>query len=70
MENEKKTSNNAESLKTIVELQRKIRQLEFVINHLQGRLGTIATSYELELAIAKSEIEMLKLYGDTDEEVD
>ena len=68
MENEKKK--NTESLSTIVELQRKIRQLEFVINYLQGRLGTIATSYELELAIAKSEVEMLKLYGDPEQEVD
>jgi hypothetical protein len=68
MENEKKK--NAESLSTIVELQRKIRQLEFIINYLQGRLGTVATSYELEIAISKSETEMLKLYGDSDEEVD
>jgi hypothetical protein len=68
MENEKKK--NTEGLGTIVELQRKIRQLEFVINYLQQRLGAIATSYELELAIAKSEIEMLKLYGDPEQEVD
>jgi hypothetical protein len=68
MENEKKK--NAESLSTIVQLQRKIRQLEFIINYLQGRLGTVATSYELEIAISKSETEMLKLYGDSDEEVD
>lgn len=68
MENEKKKVN--EGLSTTVELQRKIRQLEFVINYLQGRLGTIATSYELELAIAKSEVEMLKLYGDPEQEVD
>ena len=68
MENEKKKVN--EGLSTTVELQRKIRQLEFVINYLQGRLGTIATSYELELAIAKSEFEMLKLYGDPEQEVD
>lgn len=68
MENEKKK--NTEGLSTIVELQRKIRQLEFVINYLQGRLGSIATSYELEIAIAKSEVEMLKLYGDPEQEVD
>ena len=68
MENEKKK--NTENLSTIVEMQRKIRQLEFIINHLQGRLGTIATSYELELAVAKSEIEILKLYGDPEQEVD
>ena len=68
MENEKKKVN--EGLSTTVELQRKIRQLEFVINYLQGRLGTIATSYELELAVAKSEVEMLKLYGDPEQEVD
>ena len=68
MENEKKK--NTEGLSTIVELQRKIRRLEFVINYLQGRLGSIATSYELEIAIAKSEVEMLKLYGDPEQEVD
>jgi hypothetical protein len=68
MENEKKK--NTEGLSTIVELQRKIRQLEFIINYLQGRLGTIATSYELEIAVSKSETEMLKLYGDPEQEVD
>ena len=67
---EKNKTPDPQGLSTIIELQRKIRQLEFVINYLQGRLGTIATSYELELAIAKSEIEMLKLYGETDQEVD
>jgi hypothetical protein len=68
MENEKKK--NTESLSTIVEMQRKIRQLEFVVNYLQQRMGGVAASYELELAVAKSEIEMLKLYGDSEQEVD
>jgi hypothetical protein len=68
MENEKKK--NTESLSTIVELQRKIRQLEFVINYLQQRLGGVAASYELEVAMSKSETEMLKLYGDPEQEVD
>jgi hypothetical protein len=68
MENEKKK--NTEGLSTIVELQRKIRQLEFVINYLQQRLGGVAASYELEVAMSKSETEMLKLYGDPEQEVD
>lgn len=68
MENEKKK--NAEGLSTIVELQRRIRQLEYIVNHLQQRLGGITASYELEMAVAKSETEMLKLYGDQEQEVD
>jgi hypothetical protein len=68
MENEKKK--NTENLSTIVEMQRKIRQLEFVVNYLQQRMGGVAASYELEIAVAKSELEMLKLYGDSEQEVD
>ena len=68
MENEKKKA--TEGLSTIVELQRKIRQLEFVINYLQQRIGGVAASYELEIAVAKSEVEMLKLYGDDAQEQD
>jgi hypothetical protein len=68
MENEKKK--NAESLSTIVELQRRIRQLEYIVNYLQQRVGGVAASYELEVAVAKSETEMLKLYGDQEQEVD
>jgi hypothetical protein len=68
MENEKKKT--TEGLSTIVELQRKIRQLEFVINYLQQRIGGVAASYELEIAVAKSEVEMLKLYGDDAQEQD
>jgi len=68
MENEKKK--NTEGLSTIVELQRKIRQLEFVVNYLQQRIGGVAASYELEIAVAKSEVEMLKLYGDDAQEQD
>ena len=70
MENEKKKPSEAHGLSTIVELQRKIRQLEYVINYLQQRLGGIAASYELEIAVAKSETEMIKLYGDDAEEQD
>jgi hypothetical protein len=69
MENEKKKPED-KGLSTIVEMQRKIRQLEFMVNYLQQRLGGIAASYELEIAVAKSELEMNKLYGDTAEEVD
>jgi hypothetical protein len=68
MENEKKK--NAESLSTIVELQRRIRQLEYIVNYLQQRVGGVAASYELEVAVAKSELELLKLYGDQEQEVD
>lgn len=64
------TENEDRGLSTIVELQRKIRQLEYVINYLQQRVGGIAASYELEVALAKSEVEMLKLYGDQVEEKD
>jgi hypothetical protein len=69
MENEKKKSPQ-QSISTIVELQRRIRQLEYVVNHLQQRLGGVAASYELEIALAKSETELLKLYGDQEQEVD
>lgn len=68
MENEKKKS--PQSISTIVELQRRIRQLEYIVNHLQQRLGGVAASYELEIAVAKSELELLKLYGDPEQEVD
>jgi predicted nucleic acid-binding Zn-ribbon protein len=39
------------------ESQKKIRQLEYVINQLQGRIGQIAASYETEIAFLKSNIE-------------
>lgn len=64
------TEKEDKGLSTIVQLQRKIRQLEYVINYLQQRLGGVAASYELEIALAKSETEMLKLYGDPEEEKD
>lgn len=64
------TEKDDKGLSTVVQLQRKIRQLEYVINYLQQRIGGIAASYELEVAVAKSEAEMLKLYGDTEEEQD
>lgn len=38
------------------ESTKKIRQLEFVVNELQQRLGQIAMSYELELAVLKSNV--------------
>lgn len=64
------TEKEDKGLSTVVQLQRKIRQLEYVINYLNQRLGGIAASYELEIALAKSETEMLKLYGDPEEEKD
>ena len=70
MENEKKKPGTDKTTNPIVELQRKVRQLEYMVNYLQQRLGGVAASYELELAVAKSELEMNKLYGDTAEEVD
>ncbi len=71
MENEKKKpAESAEGLSTVVQLQRKIRQLEYMVSYLQQRLGGVAASYELELAVAKSELEMMKLYGDDAEEKD
>lgn len=38
------------------ESTKKIRQLEFVVNELQQRLGQIAMSYELEVAMLKSNV--------------
>lgn len=70
MENEKKKTVDTEGLSTVVQLQRRIRQLEFIVNYLQQRLGGIAASYELEIAVAKSELETIKLYGDDAEEKD
>lgn len=70
MENEKKKPAEPEGLSTVVQLQRKIRQLEYVVNYQNQRLATVAASYELELALAKSELEMIKLYGDDAEEKD
>ncbi len=70
MENEKKKTVDPQGISTVVQLQRKIRQLEYMVNYLQQRLGGIAASYELELAAAKSELEMMKLYGDDVEEKD
>lgn len=70
MENEKKKTTDTEGLSTVIQLQRKIRQLEYVVNYLQQRIGGIAASYELEVAVAKSELEMIKLYGDPVEEKD
>lgn len=44
-------------------LERKVAQLEFIIDHLQQRIAQIAGSYELEVAIAKSETHIEQLYG-------
>ena len=40
------------------ESRRRIQQLEFVVTQLQTRIGQIASSYELEIAVLKSSIEM------------
>jgi hypothetical protein len=42
------------------ESAKKIRQLEFVVNQLQNRIAQIAGSYELEIAVLKSELEEVK----------
>ena len=49
----------------------KIRQLEFVVNELQQRLGQIAMSYELEVAMLKSNVvELTNALKTQAEEVD
>jgi len=45
----------------------KIRQLESVIAKLQVRIGQIASSYELEIAFLKANIEELKRNIDPEE---
>jgi hypothetical protein len=53
------------------ESTKKIRQLEFVINELQQRLGQIAMSYELEVAMLKSNVvELTNALKTQAEEVD
>ena len=53
------------------ESAKKIRQLEFVVNELQQRLGQIAMSYELEVAMLKSNIvELTNALKTQAEEVD
>ena len=47
---------------------KKIRQLEFVVTQLQSRIAQIAGSYELEVAVLKSELEETKRLADPDEE--
>jgi hypothetical protein len=50
---------------------KKLRQLEFVANELQQRLGQIAMSYELEVALLKSQIaELTNALKTQPEEVD
>ena len=53
------------------ESTKKIRQLEFVINELQQRIGQIAMSYELEVAMLKSNVvELTNALTTQAEEVD
>ena len=40
------------------ESRRRIKQLELVVTQLQTRIGQIAASYELEIAVLKVNIEM------------
>ena len=40
------------------ESRKRIKQLELVVTQLQTRIGQIAASYELEIAVLKSSIEM------------
>ncbi len=50
---------------------KKLRQLEFVANELQQRLGQIAMSYELEVALLKSQVvELTNALKTQPEEVD
>jgi hypothetical protein len=50
------------------ESAKKIRQLEYVVNQLQSRIAQIAGSYELEIAVLKSELEEVKRLADPEEE--
>ena len=53
------------------ESSKKVRQLEFVVNELQQRIGQIAMSYELEVAMLKSNIaELTTALKTQPEEVD
>jgi len=53
------------------ESTKKIRQLEFVVNELQQRLGQIVMSYELEVAMLKSNVvELTNALKTQAEEVD
>lgn len=53
------------------ESTKKIRQLEFVVNELQQRIGQIAMSYELEVAMLKSNVvELTNALKTQAEEVD
>jgi hypothetical protein len=53
------------------ESTKKIRQLELVVNELQQRLGQIAMSYELEVAMLKSNVlELTNALKTQAEEVD
>ncbi len=45
----------------------KIRQLEIVVKELQQRIGQIAASYELEIAVLKSQIKELERYVQPEE---
>lgn len=45
----------------------RIRQLESIITRLQTRIGQIASSYELEIAVLNANIEELKRNVDPEE---
>jgi hypothetical protein len=45
----------------------KIRQLESVVNRLQVRIGQIASSYELEIAVLKASLEEARRNIDPEE---
>ena len=62
---QKKPGNETENT---ADLMRRVRQLEFVIDHLQQRIAQIAGSYELEVAIAKSETYIEQQYGSPEED--
>ena len=53
------------------ESRKRIKQLELVVTQLQTRIGQIAASYELEIAVLKSNIEMATpINKPSEEEVD
>jgi hypothetical protein len=45
----------------------RIRQLESVVSQLQTRIGQIAASYELEIAVLKAQADELKRNVDPEE---
>jgi uncharacterized protein involved in exopolysaccharide biosynthesis len=45
----------------------RIRQLESIVSQLQTRIGQIAASYELEIAVLKAQVEELRRNVDPEE---